>query len=628
MTIRGIDIGNATAVDFGNTPVTNFTFTPYPTDPSDGQITVASPPGIAGVVDVTVVSAAGTSQDVPPDEFTYLPIPTITGINPATGPLAGGNLVAISGSGFSGNEIDVNFGGVVTGGSSPDGNTLYVDAPAGVSLGTVNVSVTTDGGATPSSVPYIYDPPPVVSGLSRTSGAIRGGTPVTISGSRLVGVTAVDFGDASADLSTLTYNADGTITVDSPLSPYYGSSGSPDGTGTVDVTVTTYDGTSAANSPNDQFTYNHAPYVTGLDTTLGLIAGGTSITIFGDDLSGVTAVDFGTTPAANFAYDDNSETITAVSPAGAAGTVDVTVTTPIGTSDIVPTDRYTYEEFPTVTGISPASGSTNGGDQVTITGTGLANATDVEFGFIGEGNIVSDTDNQIVVESPEGLSPAPGAVHVTVVTPLGISATSNADLFTFVAPPSITSLDTISGSVDGGTRVTIIGTGLAGATEVDFGSNSASIQSNTDNDGIDTVVVIAPEATGDSPGAVAVIVTTPYGVCDEIRCLYLRAATRGDCDFSTLWPGVGRDRGDHLRRQSVERQRGRFRQRIGSVQLQPGRDDHGVQPWRRHCHRGRDGGHARRQPLRRRRPMSSRTCRRRVSRASAPRRDQRRAALR
>ena len=516
VTIRGIDIGNATAVDFGNTPVTNFTFTPDPDDPSDGQITVASPPSIAGVVDVTVVSAAGTSQDVPPDEFTYLPIPTITGINPAAGPLAGGNLVTISGSGFSGNEIDVNFGGVVTGGSSPDGNTLYVDAPAGVSLGAVNVSVTTDGGATPSSVPYIYDPPPVVSGLSRTSGAIRGGTPVTISGSRLIGVTAVDFGDAPADLSTLTYNADGTITVDSPSSPYYGSSGSPDGTGTVDVTVTTYDGTSADNPPNDQFTYNHDPFITQVQGPIeingtqaaGFATSGDMVTIYGDDLSNVTAINFGNIPAdlSTLIY-NNGGSITVDSPAAPSGTLDITVTTAIGPSDISPADQFTYGAAPTVTGISPATGSTDGFTQVTITGTGLANAEVVGFGGNGVA-ISSDTDNQIVVTSPPAL--AAGAVDVTVGTPFGISTTSAADLFTYKLPPQINSQDVLSGPVAGGTRVTLTGSDLSNAT-VDFGSNPGTIVSDTDG----VIVVQSPKASNDSPGTVSLTVTTAYGSSTE-----------------------------------------------------------------------------------------------------------------
>ena len=479
------------------------------------QLTLTTPPG-AGTVDVTVMSAGGTSAIVSTDLFTYLPVPTVTGISPASGPLAGGNLVAIDGTGLS-DVTEVDFGGIPDFNITPfDANTIYVDAPAGASLGTVDVIVTTGGGTSAVNPPadqYTYLPAPTVSGLIGTSGAIEGGTPVTISGTGLSGITAVDFGNKPADLSTLTYNADGSVTVISPASP----TGDAD---TVDVTVTTYDGMSAINPPADQFSYTLAPYITSLDTTVGLVAGGTSVTIYGDDLEGVTAVSFGNSPAGSFT-DNGDGTITAVSPAGAVGTVNVFVTTPAGASDAVTADQFTYGEFPSITSVSPPTGSTNGGTQVTITGLGLANATEVNFGSFGAAfTFVSDTDGQIVVESPQVSSS--GTVDVTVMTPLGTSVINPPDdQFTYVAPPTITSLDTTNGSVYGSTYVTITGTGLAGATAVDFGSNPvAGIVSNTDNQGIDTMVVISPEATGDTPGPVDVTVITPYGLGSYSSFLY------------------------------------------------------------------------------------------------------------
>ena len=66
----------------------------------------------------------------------------------------------------------------------------------------------------------------------------------------------------------------------------------------------------------------------------------------------------------------NDTTITADSPAG-TGTVDVTVTTPAGTSATSAADQFTYTVAvaPTVTGLSPTTGSQAGGTLVTITGT-------------------------------------------------------------------------------------------------------------------------------------------------------------------------------------------------------------------------------------------------------------------
>ena len=45
--------------------------------------------------------------------------------------------------------------------------------------------------------------------------------------------------------------------------------------------------------------------------------------------------------------------LVAVSPAGTAGTVDVKVVAPAGTSAVTAGDRFTYGNFPVVTGVCP-----------------------------------------------------------------------------------------------------------------------------------------------------------------------------------------------------------------------------------------------------------------------------------
>ena len=64
------------------------------------------------------------------------------------------------------------------------------------------------------------------------------------------------------------------------------------------------------------------------------------MTITGTGFTGATAVDFGTTPATNLTVVSDTS-ITADSPAG-TGVVDVTVTTPAGTSAVTPADQFTY----------------------------------------------------------------------------------------------------------------------------------------------------------------------------------------------------------------------------------------------------------------------------------------------
>ena len=65
----------------------------------------------------------------------------------------------------------------------------------------------------------------------------------------------------------------------------------------------------------------------------GPAAGGTAVTIAGIGFTGATSVTFGGTSATSVVVVD-ANTITANSPAKAAGTYDVRVTTPIGTSTV------------------------------------------------------------------------------------------------------------------------------------------------------------------------------------------------------------------------------------------------------------------------------------------------------
>src|SRR5262249_9447190 len=157
-----------------------------------------------------------------------------------------------------------------------------------------------------------------------------------------------------------------------------------------DVTVTTYAGTSAA-GPADQFTYAAAPApaVSGVSPSSGGTVGGTAVTITGANFTGASGVSFGTAAAASFTVLSDTA-LTATSPAAAAGAVDVTVTTPSGTSATSPADRFTYNATPApaVTGVSPGSGTTAGGTLVTVTGTGFTDATDVLFGGQSAGPFV------------------------------------------------------------------------------------------------------------------------------------------------------------------------------------------------------------------------------------------------
>ena len=84
------------------------------------------------------------------------------------------------------------------------------------------------------------------------------------------------------------------------------------------------------------------PIVRKVTPKSGPAAGGTSVTITGASFSTPATVEFGGAPATGVTV-NSSTSITAVSPAGAIGTVDVTVTTAAGTSAINNKDHFKYK---------------------------------------------------------------------------------------------------------------------------------------------------------------------------------------------------------------------------------------------------------------------------------------------
>ena len=171
-----------------------------------------------------------------------------------------------------------------------------------------------------------------------------------------------------------------------------------------------------------------SPTVTAVSPLGGPLAGGTSVTVTGTNLTGATAVDFGATPGTGVVVNGGGTSLTVTAPAGAAATVNVTVTTPSGTSATGAADDFTYFALPTVTGVSPATGPSTGGTTVTVTGTNLAGASAVHFGANAATNVSPISPTSLTAVAPAG---TPGVVDLTVTTPGGTSATGSADKFTY-----------------------------------------------------------------------------------------------------------------------------------------------------------------------------------------------------
>jgi hypothetical protein len=106
------------------------------------------------------------------------------------------------------------------------------------------------------------------------------------------------------------------------------------------------------------------PAVSSIAPAAGPASGGTVVTITGNHFSGVSTVRFGPTPSQLIKVLSDTQA-SAVAPPGKAGTVDVTVTSPTGTSAMIPGDAYTYMTPTTTTTGTTTTGSATTGTTTT-----------------------------------------------------------------------------------------------------------------------------------------------------------------------------------------------------------------------------------------------------------------------
>jgi hypothetical protein len=348
---------------------------------------------------------------------------------------------------------------------------------------------------------------PEVANVVPDAGPLAGGTLVVIGGSHFTDATEVRFGATPA--ASFIVKNDGRIEAVSP-------SGSQ---GRVDVTVVTPEGTSALNK-GDHFTYvPPGPYVTEVRPEEGDVTGGRPVKVLGTGFTGATEVSFGGAPA-KFEV-NSSEAISVTTPAGNDHVVDVRVTTPEGTSPVVPEDHYVYTTpYIEISGVKPSTGAAAGGIPVAISGLGFYGVTGVDFGGVLSESFTVNSPFSITATVP---AHTVGRTKITVLTSFGPSLPeycprnkarreancSYRDFYRYKAP-SVDSISPANGPVAGGTPITITGHGFAvgeSGTEVLFGKKLAkSVSCSSES----TCTAVTPAADKGKPGSeyVKVTVTT------------------------------------------------------------------------------------------------------------------------
>lgn len=473
----------------------------------DGELNFATPAAPGGNLSVRIGFGGGDVVVGALNVVAPEPRPTVASVSPASGPLAGGSQVTITGTGFNptNGALDVRFGAASSGAVYVlNDTTIQTTSPAGT--GIVDVTVTTAGGtsATSAGDQFTYVPAPTLTSLDKTFGAVLGGSIIQIQGADFTAASTVTFGGAAA---SVTFVDAQTLSVVSPSHSV----------GQVDVVVT--DNGQVSNALT--YVFGPPPSVAILDaagmlsptepTTISAIVSLNSL--YQDPVQVTVRTVDGTAEAARD-FVSRQATIT-FQPGETAKPFDVEI---LPSADYYPARAFTLEIIavsgaavsdgsaivridnpnpspaPTVTGLDQTSGLASGAAVVTLTGTNFTGATAVMFGGVPapEFQVISATEIRTV--SPAG---AEGVVDVTVTTPDGTSALSEADQFTYLPVPDPTPELTFAtpgpASVILGLTLTNVATSTingAGAGAVTYASDDTRIATVDETTGVVTPVSV------------------------------------------------------------------------------------------------------------------------------------------
>jgi len=315
--VSGTNLTGATSVTFNGVSAT-FSVT------SDTAIQATAPAG-ATTGPIAVTTPGGTATSASP--FTVIPAPSITGFAPTSGPA--GTSVTISGASLSG-ATAVAFNGVGATFTVSSDTSIQATVPAGADTGPL--SVTTPSGTATSASNFAVLKPPAIASFTPTSGPP--GTAVTITGTNLIGATAVSFNGASASF---------TVASDTSI-----QTAVPAGATSGHLSVTTSGGTAQSTGV---FTVAGPPGIANFSPQVG--NAGTSVTVNGNDLAGATAVTFNGVSASFTVI--SARQIQATVPAGATSGP-ISVTTPLGTAS---SGKFTVFANVSVTSSGNGSGNVN-----------------------------------------------------------------------------------------------------------------------------------------------------------------------------------------------------------------------------------------------------------------------------
>lgn len=540
-TLAGAGFLPGVSVIFSATGEVNPPKVAFVTVSADGTTIIGkTPPHAAGVVDVSVANiGGGTASKVGSYTFVAAPAPAVASLSANSGPSLGRTTLTVTGTNFA-NGTTVLFGTVQAASAAVlSATSITVTTPAH-SPGATNLIVRApDGQTATSAFTFNASPAPTISSVSPGTGT--GGTQITISGSGFANTNGsstnagsealVSVGSAvcvagSQDPDSSCLKSVPTVPP-APQQPIVVNATSivglvPDAPGgPVTVTVRNPDGQSATAT----FTYTGPtgpPVIASIAPASGNTLGGLTVTLNGSGFVRGASLTFGSSTGTNTARistvtSAGGTSLTAVTPAGIYGLVDVTVTNPGGLhATLKHAFTFTTAAQPTITSVSPSSGP--GGTTVTITGTGFANTN---------GGSTNSSGAAYVTVGGQALLPLP----VAPGTPSAPVVTSGTTIIGMVPTPpaGVSAADVAVMNPDGQGVISLNGytypadtaaptlnvDGKVGLTPYTFGNwatGSVTVTMTADDHGGSGVKNIVYSATGAQPIALTTVATSPTNV--------------------------------------------------------------------------------------------------------------------
>ena len=467
-----------------------------------------------GFRDVTVVNPDG-QEDTLENGFEYTSVsPIIKNIKLPSGPLKGETPITITGEGFiesiSNNRIMVKIGNIFVEEVQFISSTkLTVITPERTEPGDVWVTVTNPD-EQQASGNFKYNPFPTITSILPDRGKLEGGTKVTITGDNFIKEIPGLENELTVKLDNIAAESLNFIS-EKELSIIIPERENP---GKVDVLVINPDGQQA----KTKFTYNSFPTITGISPSNGNPNVITPVIIEGENfiksIEGIPEqirVNASNIPISDkdIQFLSSNELRVFMPESPQSGTVSIIVTNPDGQSSEEEVE-YTYNAPPSITEITPKTGTA--GTEITLTGENFIASILDEHLKVTIAGIQVDTGS---VTSSEIKFIAPdfklfGDVPVIVINP---DRQEDKTTFTYIPRPTVQSISTVSGSLSGGTKITIKGSGFVEQIDkqriqVKFGDSAVP---DEDVKFISSSELKVTTPKNPTPDTVDIIVTNPDG---------------------------------------------------------------------------------------------------------------------